>query len=168
MQVTPHYQLAAVAPPPLMTPDEFAEAYQIGWTRTVKFLISKGVSYDMAAEVAQDAWGKGWMRRAELLKISAIIPWVNTIALNIFRSRIRRQPVDGDVPEQPVRPTAMPESTDVSRVLESCNEEERELLSATAEGYTSRDLARIKGCKPSTIRVRLMRLRRRLAPRLGG
>jgi RNA polymerase sigma-70 factor (ECF subfamily) len=149
-----------------MTTEAFAEAYREGWTKTVRFLISKGVNHDTALEVAQDAWGKGWMRRAALLKPSAVIPWVNSIALNIFRSRIRRQPVDGDVPEQHVRPMATPESTDVVRVLESCDQEERELLAATAEGYTSHDLARILGCKPSTIRVRLMRLRRRLEPRL--
>lgn len=149
-----------------MTPAEFAAAYSKGWRRTVRFLMSKGVNSDTAEEVAQDAWGKGWTRRASLLKPSAVGPWVNSIALNIFRGRIRRQPVDGDVPEQPVRPMATPESTDVVTVLKSCNPEERELLAATAEGYTSHDLARIKGCKPSTIRVRLLRLRRRLGPKL--
>jgi DNA-directed RNA polymerase specialized sigma24 family protein len=148
-----------------MTPDEFAEAYEKGWKRTVKFLISRGVVPDTAEEIAQDAWGKGWMRRTELLKFAAIVPWINTIALNIFRARIRRQPLNGDVPEQTVGSTATPESTDVSRVLRSCDAEERFLIEATAAGYTSEDLARIKGCKPSTIRVRLMRLRRRLTPR---
>ena len=149
-----------------MAPADFAAAYTKGLRQTVRFLMSKGVNSDTAEEVAQDAWGKGWVRRASLLKPSAVIPWVNSIALNIFRGRIRRQPVAGDVPEQPVRPMATPETTDVVTVLESCDPEERELLAATAEGYTSHDLARIKGCKPSTIRVRLLRLRRRLGPRL--
>jgi hypothetical protein len=29
---------------------------------------------ETAEEIAQDAWGKGWMRRTELLKFSAIVP----------------------------------------------------------------------------------------------
>ena len=164
MEVPPRQQVASATTP--MTKDEFAEAYNRGWAKTVRFLLSKGVNHDTAVEIAQDAWGKGWVRRSSLLKPAAVIPWVNSIALNIFRSRIRRQPVDSDVPEQSVRPMATAETADVTRVLESCDQEERELLAATAEGYTSHDLAQIKGCKPSTIRVRLMRLRRRIEPRL--
>lgn len=163
-QIPPHY-LDCPTLPPLLTEEDFCAAYAQGWTKTVRFLISRGVSPDTATEVAQDAWGKGWMKRDSLLKASAVIPWVNSIALNIFRGRIRRQAVDCDVPEQSVNPNFTPETTDIARMLESCDEEERDLLEATAAGYTSRDLAQIKGCKASTVRVRLLRLRRRLASR---
>lgn len=166
MEVSPQQEGSQITHPSVMTRNDFADAYRKGLTKTVRFLLSRGVNRDTAEEVAQDAWGRGWLRRDSLRKQSAVIPWINTIALNIFRSRIRRQPVDDDVPEQPVRPMATPERADVRKILESCDPEELELLAATVEGYTSHDLARIKGCKPSTMRVRRMRLRRRLQSKL--
>ena len=165
MRVDP--KLAVVAPPPpIITCEEFAEAYQQGWKKTVRFLMSKGVNSDTAEEIAQDAWGNGWIKSSMLLKREAVLPWVNSIAYNMFRNRIRHQPVTSFVPEQSELPKSTARRFDVSRALESCCPEDRNLLQASAAGYTSHEIARTRGSKPSTVRVKLMRLRRRLERRV--
>jgi hypothetical protein len=45
-----------------MTREEYGTAYQKGYNLTVRFLVSRGLSYDSAQETAQAAWAKGWER----------------------------------------------------------------------------------------------------------
>jgi DNA-directed RNA polymerase specialized sigma24 family protein len=44
-----------------------------------------------AEEVAQAAWAKGWERLSQLRNESFVVIWVNTIALNVYRSGLRRK-----------------------------------------------------------------------------
>ena len=49
-----------------MTKEEYGKAYQRGFNLTVRFLVSRGLSYDAALDTAQAAWAKGWERREQL------------------------------------------------------------------------------------------------------
>ena len=69
-----------------MTTDEYGQAYQSGFNLTVRFLVSRGLSYDSAQETAQAAWAKGWERLGQLRDQSMVLTWMNSIALNIHRS----------------------------------------------------------------------------------
>ena len=41
-----------------MTNEHYGKAYQKGFDRTVRFLVSRGLSYDAALDTAQAAWPK--------------------------------------------------------------------------------------------------------------
>ena len=49
-----------------MTREEYGAAYKKGYNLTVRFLVSRGLSYDSAQETAQAAWVKGWERLGQL------------------------------------------------------------------------------------------------------
>jgi DNA-directed RNA polymerase specialized sigma24 family protein len=76
-----------------MTREQYGQAYQKGFNLTVRFLVSRGLAYDSAQETAQAAWVKGWERLAQLRDPSMVLTWMNSIALNIHRSYIRREPL---------------------------------------------------------------------------
>lgn len=73
-----------------MTNNGYGQAYESGFERTVRFLISRGAQEDRARETAQAAWVQGLERLCQLRDDSMVIAWVNTIALNTFR-RVRRR-----------------------------------------------------------------------------
>ncbi len=68
-----------------MTREGYGQAYQKGFSLTVRFLLSRGVQRDAADEAAQAAWVKGWERLEQLRNESSVTTWVNTIALNVYR-----------------------------------------------------------------------------------
>ena len=69
----------------------FSDAYVKGFPVTLQFLRSLGIDPDRAEEIAQAAWAKGWEKRRSLREQERLIPWANTIALNLFRSWFRRR-----------------------------------------------------------------------------
>src|ERR1700730_1978979 len=73
-----------------MNTEEYGCAYQIGLDRTVRLLIARGISWDCAQETAQAAWARGWEKRDQLRDSKMVMTWVNTIALNMYRSSLRR------------------------------------------------------------------------------
>ena len=77
-----------------MTRDEYGNAYQEGFPLTVHFLVSRGVVGDDAGEAAQAAWARGWERIKQLRSASMVVAWVNSIALNLHRSDLRRPPFE--------------------------------------------------------------------------
>src|SRR4051812_44604678 len=68
-----------------MTRSEYGSAYEHGFCPTVRFLVARGVPPDMAEEIAQAAWTRGWERIAQLRDQDIVRTWVNTIALNMYR-----------------------------------------------------------------------------------
>ncbi len=106
---------------------------------------------------------KGWERRAALRNPRMIVAWVNTIALNLFRNRIRKENRHEALTEMPQSPRIKAAVIDVRRSLDRCRAAERTLLTQRyVEGYTSAELARSRGCRPVAVRVRLLRARRKL------
>ncbi len=75
-----------------MTTEEYGNAYKKGYHLTVRFLVSRGLTYDGAQETAQAAWVSGWERLGQLRDSSMVLTWMNSIALNIHRSCMRREP----------------------------------------------------------------------------
>src|ERR1700683_5751674 len=82
-----------------MTREEYGAAYKKGYNLTVRFLVSRGLSYDSAQETAQAAWVKGWERLGQLRDQNMVLTWMNSIALNIHRSCMRREPFLQTLPE---------------------------------------------------------------------
>jgi len=152
-----------VAESDVMTAQQYSDAYVSGCARTARFLISRGSSPELAEETAQAAWVKGWEHRANLRESDKVMNWVNTIAFNMYRGGFRRREVDRADADIAISPQTGPGAIDVQRVLARCSPAERELLQGHyTAGYTSKELAQRMNCSPVTVRVRLLRLRRRI------
>ena len=77
-----------------MTGEAYGKAYQHGFDRTIRLLLSRGARSECAREAAQAAWAKGWERIDQLRNESVVTTWVNTIALNCYRRVMRSETID--------------------------------------------------------------------------
>jgi RNA polymerase sigma factor (sigma-70 family) len=151
-----------------MTREEYGKAYQKGYTLTVRFLVSRGLPYDSAQETAQAAWAKGWERIGQLRDHSMVLTWMNSIALNIHRSYIRREPMLQALPELSTSPKVNLAAIDVRRILKSCKHNDRMVLQQHyLEGFKVQEIAQQQGWTETAVRIRLLRARRTVGKRLG-
>jgi DNA-directed RNA polymerase specialized sigma24 family protein len=139
---------------------EYGKAYQTGFDRTVRFLISKGARRDGAQEAAQAAWVRGWERLNQLRSDTSVFTWINSIALNFYRGVIGRETLYQPLPDLPSRDHIDVAAIDVDRVLLCCRPAERRLLQSHMEGGTMGEIAREIGVTETAIRIRKMRARR--------
>ncbi|MEO5923672.1 MAG: RNA polymerase sigma factor [Bryobacteraceae bacterium] len=146
-----------------MNPAHFSDAYENGHGRTVSFLLSRGVPYDDAQEVAQSAWVRGWEQLRQLREERMLVPWVNSIALNQYRHGLRKdarreawQPAYDDVATTVLDCAAI----DVGTILSTCTPKDRSLLQAHLRGDSPHEIAEREGVTPVAIRIRLLRARR--------
>ncbi|HTR34624.1 MAG TPA: sigma factor-like helix-turn-helix DNA-binding protein [Bryobacteraceae bacterium] len=150
-----------------MTREEFGSAYSRGYNMTVRFLVSRGLSFDTAQETAQAAWAKGWERLSQLRDSSMVLTWMNSIALNIHRSCVRREPFLQTLPELPTPPKVNLAAIDVRRILKTCKKNDRMVLQRHyLEGYKVQEIARAHGWTDTAVRIRLLRARRAVNKRL--
>jgi RNA polymerase sigma-70 factor (ECF subfamily) len=151
-----------------MTRDEYGAAYQKGYGLTVRFLVSRGLAWDTAQETAQEAWARGWERLAQLRDPRMVLTWTNSIALNIHRSFLRRQPLLHTLPEIPTPPRINLAAIDVKRILQCCKKKDRVVLQRHyLEGFRVREIASEHGWTETAVRIRLLRARRSLGKRSG-
>jgi RNA polymerase sigma factor (sigma-70 family) len=149
-----------------MTREEYGSAYQRGYGLTVRFLVSRGLTYDSAQETAQAAWVKGWERLGQLRDSKMILTWMNSIALNLHRSFVRREPFLQTLPELPTPPRINLAAIDVRRILQTCKKNERLVLQRHyLEGYKVQEIARAHGWTETAVRIRLLRARRAVGKR---
>lgn len=143
-----------------MTRETYGQSYQEGFDSTVRFLISRGLCCDAAQETAQAAWAKGWECLAQLRNESMVVTWVNTIALNAYRS-IRRKPLLQALPELPSAPQFNLAAIDVDRILRFCKSKDRLVLKQHyLDGSRIKDIAQKQGWTQTAVRIRLLRARR--------
>jgi RNA polymerase sigma factor (sigma-70 family) len=146
-----------------MDQKQFGIAYENGCKRTLNFLLSRGLSEDQASETAQAAWVRGWERRNQIRDEQKTLTWVNSIALNMYRSNVRRERNKQEFQEMAIPPRVNLAGIDLERMLNRCSNKDRTLLEKRyLEGYDIGDLARENCCTATAIRVRLMRARRNL------
>src|SRR6266851_5532435 len=143
-----------------MTRDEYGKAYQRGFDLTVRLLLSRGAPRDRAREVAQAAWVRGWERLAQLRNEDLVVTWVNTIALNVYRSVLRSEPAYQALPELSTKAGVNLAAIDVARILKICRPCDRILLEQQMRGVTAEEIARKQGVSETAIRIRLLRARR--------
>jgi DNA-directed RNA polymerase specialized sigma24 family protein len=150
-----------------MTREGYGEAYQKGFELTVRFLLSRGAWRDHASEIAQAAWARGWERLDQLRNESLVLTWVNTIALNLHRGLLRREPLNQILPEisdwtEGVNLAAI----DVAQVFRLCRPHERDLLEQYMNGATTAEIAERYGVSATAVRIRLLRTRRHVRARI--
>lgn len=146
-----------------MTEAEFGAAYSKGFQRTVRFLRSRGANEDMAEEIAQAAWSRGWERINQLRTREALEFWIASIAKHFFSGRAIRDKRSQEIDETTA--TCAPSETNIlwNEIVRCCQPEEKRLLHLRyVSGFSSREIAEILGRSPLAIRLRLMRVRRKI------
>jgi DNA-directed RNA polymerase specialized sigma24 family protein len=148
-----------------MTSNGYGQAYESGFERTVRFLISRGAQEDRARETAQAAWVQGLECLCQLRDDGMVIAWVNTIALNAFRRLRRREapmlPLNDFTGGFTVDAAVIDLNTiDVRRALSACRPTERALLEKLMCGVSTKEIASHEGVSETAIRIRLHRARR--------
>ncbi len=143
-----------------MTREKYGQAYQRGFDLTTRFLISRGVPRDMARDVAQAAWVKGWERLDQLRNESMVITWVNAIAMNVHRSVLRSERSYQSLPDYHARAEVNLAAIDLARILKFCCPRDRALLELQMQGDTAEEIAQKQGVTETAVRIRLLRARR--------
>ncbi len=157
-----------------LTSDSFGEAYVNGVRHTIRFLLAKGADIDMAEELAQAAWVRGWEAREQLQSEDRLLPWINTIAFhwlcNDRRRFLRQSPLPADVLDWRNHDTTT--TLDANMLLAHCSTLEKALLNDRyVDGREMKEIAASKGLSEIAVRVRIHRCQRALrviAQRGGG
>ncbi|MGA2181515.1 MAG: sigma factor-like helix-turn-helix DNA-binding protein [Bryobacteraceae bacterium] len=135
---------------------------------TVRFLVSRGLAYDTAQETAQAAWARGWERLGQLRDPRMVLTWMNSIALNIHRSFLRREPLLHALPEIPTPPKINLAAIDAKRILQCCKKNDRIVLQRHyLEECKVHEIASEHGWTETAVRIRLLRARRSVGKRFG-
>ncbi|MBN9660116.1 MAG: sigma-70 family RNA polymerase sigma factor [Acidobacteria bacterium] len=143
----------------------------------MRFLHSRGARGDLAEEIAQAAWARGWERRDQLQRSDSIVCWVNGIAKNMFRNIARTiyrtvplstgcgPCTNGSRGHQALQ---LESQVDLRRVLRGGNERDSLILRLFyEEGYATEEIAARLGVSAVAVRIRLCRVRRRLRELFG-
>jgi RNA polymerase sigma factor (sigma-70 family) len=148
-----------------MQRNDYAQAFEAGYSVTRRFLLSRGAPLEEAEEIAQAAWVRGWEYRDQLRDPGLVSYWVNSIARNLFRARFR-DPVQTEIEDNNAVYTLDVDAIEVLRLLDRCSQRDRALLEQSLEGYSAEEIARMEGITPTGIRVRLLRIRNALRDKL--
>jgi DNA-directed RNA polymerase specialized sigma24 family protein len=148
------------APQRAMTTNGYGQAYETGFERTVRFLISRGAHRDSAQEIAQAAWVRGLERLRQLREDNMVLAWVNTIALNAYRRVLQKEILLQPLKNLPSNSAVDAATIDLDRALKACRPSERTLLEQNMRGFTTKEIARDQGVSETAIRIRLLRARR--------
>ena len=144
-----------------MIGEKFASAYQRGFESTVRFLVSRGVQQDSAAEAAQAAWVRGWERRDQLRNEGLLLPWVNSIALNLYRGHYRKEQRLETLIDKRGKSVAIDlAAIDIAKILNACRPSDRMLFEQWMRGVTTAEMAQQSGVTETAIRIRFLRARR--------
>lgn len=158
--------LEAKQPNPTLQENDFALAYKRSFLSTLRFIRSLGANSDTAEEVAQAAWVRGWQCRHQLIHLELVVAWINTIARNLYLSFIARERRFGELQEFAV-PCPLLRIVETDSMMAVCTQSESKMLTLYyVEGYTAQEIARQENSCPTTVRVRLMRIRRSLRARM--
>jgi RNA polymerase sigma-70 factor (ECF subfamily) len=127
---------------------------------------------EAADDAAQEAMTRAWRQRGSCHSPSAPGPWVAQIARNealrLWQREQGRRARAGEVEEEPAPGEPLEEETitrvSVRQALATLTEEERELVSLRYESDLAHPaIAAVLGMPEGTVKVRLHRIRKRLA-----
>jgi DNA-directed RNA polymerase specialized sigma24 family protein len=149
-----------------MTAEAYGQAYQHGFDRTIRLLLSRGARIDCAREAAQAAWAKGWERIGQLRNESVVATWVNTIALNCHRSVIRSENHQLPLTDLATSADVNVACIDLDRILARCRPSDRQLFDDYLQGYPIEEIAGRHGISNTAARIRLLRARRAVQSRI--
>jgi DNA-directed RNA polymerase specialized sigma24 family protein len=96
-----------------------------------------------------------------------VLTWMNSIALNIHRSCVRREPFLQALPELSTSPKVNLAAIDLRRILRTCKRNDQIVLQRHyLEGFKVREIAQQQGWTETAVRIRLLRARRSIGKRM--
>src|SRR5882724_880374 len=107
-----------------MLRNDYAQAFETGYSSTRRFLLSRGAAVEDAEEIAQAAWARGWEYRDQLRDPGLVGYWVNSIARNLFRARFR-MPVQTAIEETSAVYSMDMDELELQHLLERCSHRDR-------------------------------------------
>lgn len=143
------------------TDAKYSRAYESGFSRTIRALRRKGLSFEDAQELAQAAWSRGWERLAQLRDPDQIEAWIKTIAFNMLRDRQSRQlalPFE-EVIERGAMPDTSVVAIDIYRAILLSSSTHREVLDKLVAGYSTIEISQHLGISPGAAYHRIARAR---------
>lgn len=141
----------------------YEASYTNDYRRTVALLRSRGASEADASEFAQAAWAKGWESLGQLRDSGRILPWINSIAVNLYRSSLMLSSRESSLSD--AIPSASREwnACEFRFLLGKCRREDCEILvSRYWRGLTIQEIGRKHNWSDGATRIRLLRARRSL------
>jgi RNA polymerase sigma factor (sigma-70 family) len=141
---------------------DYAAAFENGYGATRRFLLSRGADLEVADEIAQAAWVRGWEYRDQLRDPALVGYWVNSIARNLYRARFRGVPLCSLEGIDPSYRMNLDSGIELHRLLDRCPQRDRRLLEKSLDGYSAEEIAQTEGITSTGIRVRLLRIRHSL------
>jgi RNA polymerase sigma factor (sigma-70 family) len=148
-----------------LTAEAFGESFSTGGFRqTLGKLRRCGANPDLAQEIAQAAWVRGWERLDQLQDHECLVQWVTSIAIRMFWDvakgrRITPLLTDGFEPQ--VAPSVNLDVIDIGRVLDQ--PQLRNLINAVyVEGRSAAEVAVSLGISIGAVHHRLSRARAKL------
>jgi RNA polymerase sigma-70 factor (ECF subfamily) len=154
----------------------FERCFRNHYAQVLAFSMRRVSGREFAEDVVADTFAVAWRRRDRIPDPS--LPWLYAIAGNVIanqsRSAHRRHKLDkrlaqeaGAVAPRPDPAESLDRRDAFSAAFARLGEPEREVLRLIAwDGLDTRDAARVLGCSPGALRVRLHRARRKLAKQL--
>jgi len=143
-----------------MTQDGYGQAYQKGYSKTIRVLRSRGASPDHAEDVAQWAWMRGWQKLGQLKDDGMVVSWVNAIAINCHRRVGQQEARFQSLPDLCGHIGVDSAPLDTAKILDSCRPEDRALFEQQLGGMTTPEIAKKQGVSAAAIRLRFFRARR--------
>jgi RNA polymerase sigma-70 factor (ECF subfamily) len=151
--------------------DEFTRVFEAHYQRLYRYLDRLSGDPDLAADLAQEAFTKLYLRGSLPEEPGA---WLATVANNLFRNvhntRTRRSELLKVVPEasrysdHAVEPDVPAASSDIARrvrrALDAMPERDRSLLLLRAEGYSYREMAAALEMNEASVGTLLARAKR--------
>jgi len=151
-----------------MTQDGYGQAYQQGFSRTVRLLRSRGAPVESAEDFAQAAWLRGWQKLDQLRDEGMIVSWINAIALNYHRRGSQIEARYEALPELSGKMGIDVAPLDAAKILNLCRPRDRMLFEQQMGGLTTEEIARKQGVSATAIRIRFLRARRNARASLEG
>jgi len=151
-----------------MTQEGYGQAYQKGFSKTVRLLRSRGATPDTAEDFAQAAWLRGWQKLDQLRDDGTVVSWVNAIAINYHRRGGQDQSRFRELPDLCGEVGVDLAPIDAARILQFCAPRERQLFEQKLGGLTTEEIAQKHGVSSTVIRIRYWRARRAVRARVEG
>lgn len=142
--------------------DEFAAVYARKFTQTMRVLSALGVPSELAQEFAQGAWVQAWESRSNLRQPDRLMQWVNTIAINLFRTWLRQHSREEILDIEPCYETGIIPARLIAELISAAGSDSGLIEHFYIRGRSSAEIAALWNTSPLAIRVRLSRARQRI------
>lgn len=149
-----------------MDPDRFSELYRRHHRAVWAYAVRRLPAGTDAADVAAEVFAVAWRRREELPAEPETVLWLygtaRRVVANANRAAGRRDRLTGRLASVRV-PEPAPDHPEVLAALDRLSAAEREAIRlAVWEELPVADIARVLGCSPNAVSLRLARARKRL------